>query len=187
MIFGKHTSVASCRRAARSDRSGMLPQFIDEDPRVLAVVYGDRDQLHAALLKSLLERRHQPLGGLDPGPSRKPKTADRDRDRLILAPEVAEPGRPWVEDKQRQFAEAIGTCTEYRRRSRPILCFETVASISKTVPPASRPEASNFRDPHGLGQQSRSSIPCLSNSSRPVPLNSATGPFFRSDNTTRVF
>ena len=47
----------------------MLPQFIDEDPGVLAVVYGDRDQLHAALLKSPLERRHQPLGGLDPGPS----------------------------------------------------------------------------------------------------------------------
>ena len=45
----------------------MLPQFIDEDPRVLAVVYGDRDQLHAALLKSPLERRRQPLGGLDPG------------------------------------------------------------------------------------------------------------------------
>ena len=36
--------------------AGMLPQFIDEDPRVLAVVYGDRDQLHAALLKSPLQR-----------------------------------------------------------------------------------------------------------------------------------
>ena len=48
--------------------SGMLPQFIDEDPRVLAVVYGDRDQLHAAHLKTPLERRHQPLSGLDPVP-----------------------------------------------------------------------------------------------------------------------
>jgi hypothetical protein len=35
----------------------MLPQFIDENPRVLAVVYGDRDQLHAALLKSPLEKK----------------------------------------------------------------------------------------------------------------------------------
>src|SRR5258708_15916313 len=91
MIFGKHTSVASCRRAARSDRSGMLPQFIDEDPRVLAVVYGDRDQLHAALLKSLLERRHQPLGGLDPRPSR--VVSARERDEIRVSQRHAEIGK----------------------------------------------------------------------------------------------
>src|SRR6266478_6442564 len=80
-----------CRRAARSDRSGMLPQFIDEDPRVLAVVYGDRDQLHAALLKSLLERRHQPLGGLDPGPSR--VMSARERDEIRVSERHAEIGK----------------------------------------------------------------------------------------------
>jgi hypothetical protein len=57
-------------RAARSGRSGVLPQFIDQHPRILAVIYGDRDELHAALLKSPLERRHQPLGVLDPGTAR---------------------------------------------------------------------------------------------------------------------
>jgi hypothetical protein len=60
----------------------MLPQFIDEDPRVLAVVYGDRDQLHAALLKSPLERRHQPLGGLDPGAARVMSARERDEIRI---------------------------------------------------------------------------------------------------------
>src|SRR3984893_14666624 len=35
--LGKDAGRYRCRRAARSDRSGMLPQFIDEDPRVLAV------------------------------------------------------------------------------------------------------------------------------------------------------
>src|SRR5437016_9034282 len=82
---------ARCRRAARSDRSGMFPQFIDEDPRVLAVVYGDRDQLHAALLKSLLERRHQPLGGLDPGPSR--VMSARERDEIRVSERHAEIGK----------------------------------------------------------------------------------------------
>ena len=57
----------------------MLPQFIDEDPRILAVVYGDRDQLHAALLKSPLERRHQPLGGLDPGTARVMSAREQNR------------------------------------------------------------------------------------------------------------
>jgi hypothetical protein len=64
----------------------MLPQFIDEDPRVLAVVYGDRDQLHAAPLKSPLERQHQPLGGLDPGTAGVMSARERD--------EILPPDRP---------------------------------------------------------------------------------------------
>src|ERR1700730_16024517 len=72
-------------------RSGMFPQFIDEDPRVLAVVYGDRDQLHAALLKSPLERRHKPLSGLDPGPS--PVMSARERDEIRVSERHAEIGK----------------------------------------------------------------------------------------------
>src|SRR5580692_10567100 len=80
--WARTPGVTDCRRAARSDRSGMLPQFIDENPRVLAVVYGDRDQLHASLLKSPLERRHQPLGGLDPGTARVMSARERDEIRV---------------------------------------------------------------------------------------------------------
>src|ERR1700730_7998976 len=96
-IHGRHLGLGKdarryrCRRAARSDRSGMLPQFIDEDPRVLAVVYGDRDQLHAALLKSPLERRHQPLGGLDPGAAR--VMSARERDEIRVSERHAEIGK----------------------------------------------------------------------------------------------
>jgi hypothetical protein len=50
----------------------MLPQFIDEDPRVLAVVYRDRDQLHATLLKSPLERANATKPGF---PNLMPKSA----------------------------------------------------------------------------------------------------------------
>jgi hypothetical protein len=69
----------------------MLSQFIDEDPRVLAIVYGDRDQLHAALLKSPLERRQQPLGGLDPGTAR--VMSARELDEIRVSERHAEIGK----------------------------------------------------------------------------------------------
>src|SRR5580700_5162756 len=50
--------------------SGVLSQFIDQHSRVFAVIYRYRDQLHAALPKSLLKRRDQPVSGLHPGTSR---------------------------------------------------------------------------------------------------------------------
>ena len=77
----------------------MLPQFIDEDPRVLAVVYGDRDQLHAALLKSPLERRHQPLGGLDPGTAC--VMSARERNEIRVSERHAEIAKPSVACFQR--------------------------------------------------------------------------------------
>ena len=70
----------------------MLPQFIDEDPGVLAVVYGDSDQLHAARSKSPLDRRRQPLGGLDPGPARVMSARERDEIRVPnVMPKSAKP------------------------------------------------------------------------------------------------
>ena len=70
--------------------SGMLPQFIDQHSCVFAVVYGDRDQLHAALSKGLVKRRHQPLSGLHPGTPR--VTSSRVSDEIWISERHAKIG-----------------------------------------------------------------------------------------------
>jgi hypothetical protein len=91
----------------------MLPQFIYQDPRVLAVVYRDRDQLHAALLKSPLERRRQPLGGLDPGTAGVMSAGERDEIRCAFHARRQRALRPLREWGARHMKRISGLSTPF--------------------------------------------------------------------------
>src|ERR1700730_14575871 len=103
--LGKDAGRYRCRRAARSDRSGMLPQFIDEDPRVLAVgaaqrfddvevffAWNAKDLLDTLILKGGDEQLgafhglQSSLGARSRLPNRRPAAGTRVGVRLMIEP-----------------------------------------------------------------------------------------------------